>query len=262
MTHTQGGRGHKAPYETKMARVPVPLATQVAQIVNQYHNYVADGGDAESPPLFTSKPVNNFEQENKELREKLDAAMARIDELEASKAVNNFEAENNELREQLNAAMATIDELQASKAVNSFDARKVVYNFADIRDDYLLSLKLGKQSPEYKRTKKHLDNFIAILDKLSVAEQPQLLEPLVDAAFEIYEIGKDNGYLFSMLNKIAMQSGLRLYRGKPAAEKLYSELYFISPYNKPTLKLIESSSMNVIAEFLSKQHVKQQPGAK
>lgn len=134
MTHTQGGRGHKAPYETKMARVPVPLATQVAQIVSQYHDYVTNGGDAESPPLFTPKPVNNFEQENKELREKLEKAMNRIDELQASKAVNNF------------------------------SNQKVVYNFADIRDDYLVSLKLGKQSPEYKRTKKHLDNFIAMLD--------------------------------------------------------------------------------------------------
>lgn len=34
-------------------------------------------------------------------------------------------------------------------------------NYNDARDEYLASLKLGKQSPEYKRTKKHLDAFIA-----------------------------------------------------------------------------------------------------
>lgn len=190
MTHTQGGRGHKAPYETKMIRVPVPLATQVALIVSQYHEFVANGGDALNPPAFN----NN------------------------DKVVDNFKAENQEPLEQLNAAMARIDELQASKAVNNFED--------------------------------------------AVQPQGQTLEPLVDAALEIYEIGKDNGYLFSMLNKIAMQSGLRLYKSRPEKGKLYNELYFITPYDKTSLKLVEGSSIGVIVAFLKQQYVKQQPGAK
>ncbi len=62
MAHTQGGRGHKAPYQTKNARVPVPMATQVSEIVNKYHEFVANGGDAENPPYFVSenKPVHSF----------------------------------------------------------------------------------------------------------------------------------------------------------------------------------------------------------
>lgn len=71
-------------------------------------------------------------------------------------------------------------ELQQVKADNERLTKKIdklhkglqiQVNYDNARDEYLASLKLGKQSPEYKRTKKHLDSFIAMFDKLSVATQ-------------------------------------------------------------------------------------------
>ena len=38
-----GGRGKKAPYETLIMRVPVPLVSQVEQIVNNYRSEVIAG---------------------------------------------------------------------------------------------------------------------------------------------------------------------------------------------------------------------------
>ena len=37
MTARKGGRGHKAPYETKQMRVPVPVQDKVREIVKQFH---------------------------------------------------------------------------------------------------------------------------------------------------------------------------------------------------------------------------------
>ena len=36
MPKPKGGRGKKAPYDTKLARIPVPLAEQINQLVERY----------------------------------------------------------------------------------------------------------------------------------------------------------------------------------------------------------------------------------
>jgi hypothetical protein len=58
-----GGRGKIAPYHTKLVRIPVPVVSQVNQLVERYQDYIAEGGEAINPPqLLDLKPVNSFEQ--------------------------------------------------------------------------------------------------------------------------------------------------------------------------------------------------------
>ena len=52
MTKPKGGQGKKAPYQTKLMRVPVPMKTQVGQLVDRYQSYLASGGDALNPPML------------------------------------------------------------------------------------------------------------------------------------------------------------------------------------------------------------------
>ncbi|MGK7914589.1 MAG: hypothetical protein AB4038_03460, partial [Prochloraceae cyanobacterium] len=52
MTKPKGGRGKKAPYQTKLMRVPVPMKTQVLQLVDRYQIYLDSGGDALNPPML------------------------------------------------------------------------------------------------------------------------------------------------------------------------------------------------------------------
>ena len=52
MTKPKGGRGKKAPYQTKLMRVTVPMKTQVWQLVDRYQSYLASGADALNPPML------------------------------------------------------------------------------------------------------------------------------------------------------------------------------------------------------------------
>ncbi len=52
MTKPKGGRGKKAPYKTKLMRVPVPMKAQVKQLVDRYQSYLTSGGDALNPPML------------------------------------------------------------------------------------------------------------------------------------------------------------------------------------------------------------------
>jgi hypothetical protein len=48
----KGGRGKKAPYQTKQMRVPVPVESQVEELSARYREFVAAGGNPEEPPLM------------------------------------------------------------------------------------------------------------------------------------------------------------------------------------------------------------------
>lgn len=52
MAKPKGGRGNKAPYETKLMRVPEPLATQVESLCQRYQDFLAGGGNPIEPPYF------------------------------------------------------------------------------------------------------------------------------------------------------------------------------------------------------------------
>ncbi|WP_293356155.1 MULTISPECIES: hypothetical protein [unclassified Microcoleus] len=51
----KGGRGKKAPYETKQMRIPQPIAAQVETLCSQYQDFISDGGDPAEPPFFLGK---------------------------------------------------------------------------------------------------------------------------------------------------------------------------------------------------------------
>ncbi len=62
MTKPKGGRGKKAPYSTKLMRVPVPMKPQVRQLVDRYQSYLTYGGDALNPSMLLgdSESLNNY----------------------------------------------------------------------------------------------------------------------------------------------------------------------------------------------------------
>ncbi len=48
MTKPLGGRGKKAPYETAVIRVPVPLVPKVEKLIDDYRNLTINGEESES----------------------------------------------------------------------------------------------------------------------------------------------------------------------------------------------------------------------
>lgn len=79
MTKPKGGRGVTAPYETKLMRVPVPLAAQVSELVERYQNAIESGSDPLNPPvLLDAKPVNELEASAEKLYSDLESARDRI----------------------------------------------------------------------------------------------------------------------------------------------------------------------------------------
>jgi len=51
-----GGRGKKAPYETTTVRVPIPLAEEIYELINQYREFVVNGN------LPAAKPIVSYDQ--------------------------------------------------------------------------------------------------------------------------------------------------------------------------------------------------------
>jgi hypothetical protein len=57
MSQQKGGRGKKAPYETKLMRVPEPIANQVENLCQQYRDFLVSGGNPVEPPCFLVKEI-------------------------------------------------------------------------------------------------------------------------------------------------------------------------------------------------------------
>ena len=62
MTKPKGGRGKKAPYSTKLMRVPLPMKNQVKELVERYQTYLSSGGDALNPSMLLgdSESINKY----------------------------------------------------------------------------------------------------------------------------------------------------------------------------------------------------------
>jgi hypothetical protein len=58
MTKPMGGRGKKAPYETTHIRVPLPLKTQIEQLIEDYRLSVIDGLDEFNKPTSEVIPID------------------------------------------------------------------------------------------------------------------------------------------------------------------------------------------------------------
>lgn len=57
----KGGRGNTAPYETKQIRVPVPLESQIKELIGRYRQWLSGEVFADSPPrLLDLAPVKSI----------------------------------------------------------------------------------------------------------------------------------------------------------------------------------------------------------
>ncbi len=63
MVKPKGGRGKKAPYQTKQMRVPVPLELQVMELCDRYREFVESGGNPEEPPPSMGKSTTRSQRE-------------------------------------------------------------------------------------------------------------------------------------------------------------------------------------------------------
>jgi septal ring factor EnvC (AmiA/AmiB activator) len=87
----------------------------------------------------------NYKSDNTHntINQQVEALKVKTEQLELQLAAT--EAERDQLRQQLTASQSQQPDLEGD------------------RDHYLVSLRLGKQAPEYKRVKKALDGFIAFI---------------------------------------------------------------------------------------------------
>lgn len=93
---------------------------------------------------------NNFQESRWKLTEKMNNGLAG----ECRLLKNELE----QLRQERDRLASALAECQASQPQQ--------LNYQAIRDRVLASLRLGKQAPEYKRTKKAIDSFIAFVQSL------------------------------------------------------------------------------------------------
>ena len=71
----KGGRGKKAPYETKLMRVPVPLEEQIQEMIAQYQKHIDEGRDVNTPPTVVT---NIATQEMLGMLNKIRSALKKI----------------------------------------------------------------------------------------------------------------------------------------------------------------------------------------
>lgn len=108
MPKPKGGRGHAAPYDTKLMRVPVPLSDQAQQLIERYQDFIAGGGEAYAPPplldaIASDKVVNEFDEELQQrcmqLEGRLSSQEIEINSLHEKNCA--LQAENEQLRLQV-----------------------------------------------------------------------------------------------------------------------------------------------------------------
>jgi hypothetical protein len=67
----KGGRGKKAPYHTKLMRVPEPIAAQVEALGLRYQEFIVAGGDSANPPFsWWKESRNSLMQSSKSAQER------------------------------------------------------------------------------------------------------------------------------------------------------------------------------------------------
>lgn len=137
MAKPKGGRGNIAPYDTKLVRVPVPLAEQVSELVERYQEWIAEGGDPfNPPPLLDSipfdKPVNELSDQQRE-----DETPQLVVEEQPEELVNNFIQVDipvnrlSELENELASCQASEDKLRSQLAALSSERDRLSYQLND-----------------------------------------------------------------------------------------------------------------------------------
>ncbi len=146
----KGGRGNKAPYETTLVRVPLPIKPMVEKITAQWRKFFEQGSDE----------VTNGAGE---MLERVEAAIFQVTALDA---IGQSPVPKAIAPSAVPEAIATPQEKPVNKI--DYEAVRDSQRLLATRDRYLASLRLGKQAPEYKRAKQHIDAFIKELEKAEV----------------------------------------------------------------------------------------------
>ena len=91
----KGGRGHVAPYQTKMERVPVPMQPQVKVLVESYREFISVGGDPNLPPDFLSATpaIDQLQQQLAEIKKQRDELDFELNELHGQNGNLNLKVE-------------------------------------------------------------------------------------------------------------------------------------------------------------------------
>lgn len=168
MEKPKGGRGHKALYETKQMRVPDKLESQIQELVSRYREWLYQSGYVSGigipdPPHLLDKPVDSF---NGLAEMQLQLETLREENLALRSQLAEVKAELEEAQAEANSCLDSAAQWQAiaEHAHEQIDQLKsAAGDLETARDRYLASLRVGKQAPEYKRTKTVLDRFIAAL---------------------------------------------------------------------------------------------------
>ena len=91
----KGGRGKKAPYATKLMRVPEPIAAQVDALGLRYQEFIAGGGDSANPPFFLVERIQKQPDAAKQKRTR--TAAAQLTEKTSSEFVETEKLSKEEL---------------------------------------------------------------------------------------------------------------------------------------------------------------------
>ena len=88
MPKPKGGRGQRAPYQTKLMRIPVPLEQQIGELVERYQKYLDSSTepDVNNPPQLLDSTENNFN----ELYKLLDELAGHVDSKDTGYKANSF----------------------------------------------------------------------------------------------------------------------------------------------------------------------------
>ncbi len=132
----KGGRGNKAPYETTLVRVPLPIKPMVEKITAQWRKFFEQGSD-----------------------EATNGAGEMLERVEAAIAVGT--SKTNALLVKPVNKIDPHEVRDSQRLLATRDSEALLLS----ADRYLASLRLGKQAPEYKRAKQHIDAFIKELEK-------------------------------------------------------------------------------------------------
>jgi hypothetical protein len=76
MTKPLGGRGKKAPYETAVIRVPIPIVSKVVKLIEDYRNLTINSEESESdkhPQLPAMSTLTTYQEALEEVKKILTA---------------------------------------------------------------------------------------------------------------------------------------------------------------------------------------------
>lgn len=128
MPKPKGGRGHTAPYQTKLARIPLPLVEQISELVERYQEYIAAGGEALSPPplleanAWRDELLEESHREKGEILQQLIQVAKERDELDQE--LNALHEKNGDLNLEVEILKQQL--VDAANPVNEFQLKEAI----------------------------------------------------------------------------------------------------------------------------------------